>query len=72
MVRSRSPKTRNLVGGKMAGETKQRSLIGGLFLLAVMGVFQLAGGVLMLSLMYGVVVIIFRYAFHVELWNPFH
>jgi hypothetical protein len=56
----------------MADETKQKSLIGGLFLLAIMGLFQLAGSVLVLSLMYGVVVIIFRYAFHVELWNPFH
>jgi hypothetical protein len=37
----------------------------------MMGLFQLAGGALVLSLMYGVVVIIFRYAFHVELWNPF-
>jgi hypothetical protein len=31
----------------------------------------MAGGLLMLTLMYGDVVIIFRYAFHVELWNPF-
>jgi hypothetical protein len=57
---------------KMAEELKQKSLIGGLLLLAMMGLFQLAGGALVLSLMYGVVVIIFRYAFHVELWNPFH
>jgi len=56
----------------MADDPKQRSLIGGPFLLAIMGLFQLACGVLVLSLMYGVVVIIFRYAFHVELWNPFH
>jgi hypothetical protein len=26
----------------------------------------------MLTLIYGVIVIIFRYAFGVELWNPFH
>jgi hypothetical protein len=38
---------------------------------ALLGFFGLAGALLMLSLMYGVVVIIFRYAFHVELWNPF-
>ena len=54
----------------MAEETKQKSLIGGLILLVMMGLFQLAGGALVLSLMYGVVVIIFRNAFHVELWNP--
>ncbi len=32
----------------------------------------LAAGLFALTLMYGVVVIIFRYAFGVELWNPFH
>ncbi len=57
----------------MAEETKQ-SLIGGLILLARKGLFhfavQFAGGVLVLSL-YAVVVIIFRYAFHVELWSWF-
>jgi hypothetical protein len=35
-------------------------------------ILYLAGGVLSIFLIYGVVVIIFRYAFGVELWNPFH
>ncbi len=38
--------------------------------LGFFGLIQMAGGLLMLTLMYGGVVIIFRYAFHVELWNP--
>jgi hypothetical protein len=58
----------------MAEETKQKSLIGGLILLARKGLFhfavQFAGGALLMSL-YAVVVIIFRYAFHVELWSWF-
>jgi hypothetical protein len=39
--------------------------------LGFFGLMQMAGGLLMLTMMYGIVVIIFRYAFHVELWNPF-
>jgi hypothetical protein len=31
-----------------------------------------AGWLLGVLLLYGIVVIIFRYAFGVELWNPFH
>jgi hypothetical protein len=32
---------------------------------------QAAFGIFSLLVMYGIVVIIFRYAFGVELWNPF-
>jgi hypothetical protein len=39
--------------------------------LGLFGLGQLIVGVFVLTLMYGVVVIIFRYAFGVELWNPF-
>jgi len=42
-----------------------------LVFLGIAGLFQMAAGAFVLCLMYGVVVIIFRYAFHVELWNPF-
>lgn len=57
----------------MTGDTKPKDQIGrSLFILAIMGLFQFASGALVLLLMYGVVVIVFRYAFHVELWNPFH
>jgi hypothetical protein len=42
-----------------------------LFLLGLFGLFQLIAGLFALTLLYGVVVIIFRYAFGVELWNPF-
>jgi hypothetical protein len=31
-----------------------------------------AGWLFGLLILYGIVVIIFRYAFGVELWNPFH
>jgi hypothetical protein len=48
------------------------NVVGLLAFFGVMGLFQLAAGLFMLALMYGVVVIIFRMAFHVELWNPFH
>ena len=40
--------------------------------LGFFGLLQFVAGLFALTLMYGVVVIIFRYAFHVELWNPFH
>ena len=39
--------------------------------LGFFGLMQFAAGLFVLTLMYGVVVIIFRYAFHIELWNPF-
>jgi hypothetical protein len=42
-----------------------------LFMFGLVGLFQLVAGLFALTLMYGVVVIIFRYAFGVELWNPF-
>ena len=42
-----------------------------LVFLGISGLLQMAVGAFVLCLMYGVVVIIFRYAFHVELWNPF-
>jgi len=42
-----------------------------LFVLALFMLLRLIAGIFVLTLMYGVVVIIFRYAFGVELWNPF-
>jgi hypothetical protein len=51
-----------------AKETKLSTILIGL---GLFGVAQLIGGLFVLTLMYGVVVIIFRYAFGVELWNPF-
>ncbi len=39
--------------------------------LGLIGLVQFAAGLFVLTLLYGVVVIIFRYAFGVELWNPF-
>lgn len=52
-------------------EKREESLAKPIVFLAVAGIFQMAAGLLGLCLAYGVVVIIFRYAFHVELWNPF-
>jgi hypothetical protein len=46
--------------------------IGALLGMAVFGLINMAIGLVALAVMYGVVVIVFRYAFHVELWNPFH
>jgi hypothetical protein len=42
-----------------------------LVFLGIAGLFQMVAGAFVLCLMYGIVVIIFRAAFHVELWNPF-
>lgn len=42
-----------------------------LLVLAVAAIFYVGSGALALLLTYGVVVIIFRYAFGVHLWNPF-
>jgi hypothetical protein len=39
--------------------------------LGFFGLMQFAAGLFTLTLIYGIVVIILRYAFHVELWNPF-
>jgi hypothetical protein len=47
------------------------NFVGLLAFFGAIGLVQLAASMLALTLMYGVVVIIFRYAFHVELWNPF-
>jgi hypothetical protein len=47
------------------------NVVGLLAFFAAIGLVQLAAGLVVLTLMYGGVVIIFRYAFHVELWNPF-
>ena len=52
-------------------EKREESLAKPIAFLAVAGLFQMATGLFGLCLAYGVVVIIFRYAFHVELWNPF-
>ena len=51
-----------------AKDTKLSTILIGLGLL---GLVQLIAGLFFLTLAYGVVVIIFRYAFGVELWNPF-
>lgn len=50
----------------------ERELVRSLIGLGLIGLVQLVFGIFALTLMYGVVVIIFRYAFGVELWNPFH
>ena len=55
----------------MPGPPKEPKLSRLLFQLGLFGLFQLIAGLFVLTLMYGVVVIIFRYAFGVELWNPF-
>ena len=47
------------------------NVIGLLAFFGAIGMVQFAAGLFVLTLMYGVVVIIFRYAFRVELWNPF-
>ena len=39
--------------------------------LGFIGLIQMVAGAFALTLIYGVIVIIFRAAFHVELWNPF-
>ena len=52
-------------------EKREESLAKPIAFLAVAGLFQMAAGLFALTLMYSVVVIIFRYAFGVELWNPF-
>jgi hypothetical protein len=59
-------------GKESDAKPKNKGMLGGLLFLAVAWLFQLAAGAFVLSLMYGVAVIIFRNAFHVELWNPFH
>jgi hypothetical protein len=48
------------------------SIAGTLFLLAVAGIGQLIGGIVVLLIMYGLVLLIFRHAFGVELPNPFN
>jgi hypothetical protein len=50
---------------------KERSLAGILFVLGLMGLVRLAFGVVFLLFVYGLVVIVFRHAFGVHLWNPF-
>jgi hypothetical protein len=55
----------------MPEPAKEPKLASTLFMLGLFGFFQLIAGLFALTLMYGVVVIIFRYAFGVELWNPF-
>jgi hypothetical protein len=42
-----------------------------LFVLGFFLLLRLIAGLFVLTLIYGVIVIIFRYAFGVELWNPF-
>jgi hypothetical protein len=39
--------------------------------LALAAPFMLAGWLFGIAVLYGIVVIIFRYAFDVHLWNPF-
>ena len=56
----------------MPEPAKEPKLSTTLFVLGPFGLFQVVAGLFVLTLMYGVVVIIFRYAFGVELWNPFH
>lgn len=51
-----------------AKETKLWTI---LITLGLFGLVQFVASLFFLTLLYGVVVIIFRYAFGVELWNPF-
>jgi hypothetical protein len=55
----------------MPEPAKQPKLWPALFTLVLSELPQLIGGLFVLTLMYGVVVIISRYALGVELWNPF-
>ena len=55
----------------MADKPQDAKLGRSLIFLGIAGLFQMAAGAFVLCLMYGVVVIIFLYAFHVELWNHF-
>jgi hypothetical protein len=50
--------------GRLGGAFLGMALLSGLLAQAAFGIFSLL-------VMYGIVVIIFRYAFGVELWNPF-
>lgn len=50
---------------KPASATKE------ILLLLVAAAFYVGSGLVSLLLAYGVVVIVFRYAFGVQLWNPF-
>jgi hypothetical protein len=52
-------------------EKREDNLAKPIAILLMLWLLQAAGGLFGLMLAYGVVVIIFRYAFHVELWNPF-
>ena len=52
-------------------EKREESLAKPLAILGLIGLLQAIGGLFALTLLYGVIIIIFRYAFHVELWNPF-
>ncbi len=59
-ARGPSPTSLGCLGGTFIGV----AFIGGIMVQAALGIFSLL-------IMYGVVVLIFRYAFGVELWNPF-
>ena len=62
-----TPKVSTALGtasGGLGGAFIGMALVSGLLAQAALGIFSLL-------LMYGIVVIIFRYAFGVELWNPF-
>lgn len=52
-------------------ERREEGLTKPLVFLGFVGLVQFVAGLFALTLCYGVVVLIFRYAFHVELWNPF-
>ena len=55
----------------MPEPAKEPKLWPALFMLGLLELPQLIGGLFVLTLMYGLVVIICRYAFAVELWSPF-
>ena len=70
-ARQRENKGRRSSENKVPEAAKDSELPMLLFKLGLFGLAQLIAGLFVLTLMYGVVVIIFRYAFGVELWNPF-
>jgi hypothetical protein len=52
-------------------QPKQSDGVSTFFAIVVLWLINAGGSLLFLTLAYGVVVIIFRYAFGVHLWNPF-
>lgn len=58
--------------GRDPAPRETESIVGSLVLLAIAGIAQLIGGLIVLTIVYGVALLIFRHAFGVELPNPFN